>query len=352
MPVEVILPRVDMDMVSGKIIRWHAKDGERVTKGKPLFDIESDKATMEIESPADGILGDVRVNEGGSSPVGHAVAYIFAEGESRAVAANGVRATPLARRLARQSGLAIATIHGSGPHGRIVADDVRKTTTVAEPAAANTERPAPALETAAHFHLRITCTVDGLLALCERLNLQAPKDRTGVTLWTLSVNGFVVKALAHALQRVPAANVTWDGGRIIRHLSSDIAIDGGPSTSVIRNAESKTLAAVSLELKNFAAKERDHTLTPAEQRVGAASISTLGIHGIEEFTAIITPPRTLALAVGTIVEAFVLAGGQPALSKRTYCTLSCDPRAVDRETGAELLGVFRRYIEDPALMLA
>ncbi len=375
------------------------RDGERVAKGKPLFDIETDKATMEIESPADGTLGNVLVKEGESSPVGQAVAFIFADGEALSVApsiaaqpkaeirevvreapvvaapgamsqADGVRATPLARRLAREAGVALGGMRGSGPHGRIVAEDVRKAG-IAVPVAAEgdteripldgmrrtiAERLTLAKQTVPHFYLRATCAIDALLAIRERLNLQAPKDSKGFPLWKLSINDFVIKALALSLQKVPAANVTWGGDCIIRHKSSDIAVavavEGGLFTPVIRNAEAKSLSAVAIEMKDLAARARQRKLAPAEYQGGSASISNLGMYGIEDFTAIINPPQATILAVGAAVEAFVPVNGQPMLKTQMSCTLSCDHRAVDGAIGAELLGAFRKFVEDPALMLA
>lgn len=384
MPVEVIMPRVDMDMTAGKIVRWHAGDGDAIRKGQPLFEIESDKATMEIESPAGGTLGNVLVNEGESSPVGRAVAFIFADGEERYAApslaasgamskADGVRATPLARRLAREAGVALDGLQGSGPHGRIVADDVRKTDVAAPPvtvaASGNAERiPLDGMrrtiaerltiakQTVPHFYLSATCIIDALLAIRERLNLQAPKDGDGAPIWKLSINDFVIKALALALQKVPAANVTWGGDCLIRHRSSDIAVavavEGGLYTPVMRNAEAKTLSAVAIEMKDLAARARLRQLAPAEYQGGSASISNLGMYGIEDFTAIINPPQATMLAVGAAVEAFIPVNGLPVLRTQMRCTLSCDHRAVDGAIGAEFLGAFRKYIEDPALMLA
>lgn len=359
MPVEVILPKVDMDMATGKIIRWHVKEGEPAVKGKPLFDIESDKATMEIESPADGILGNVTVNEGQSAPVGQAVAYIFADGEGRTVTAKdaaparpaeraepitiavvtapaatahtpGLRATPLARRMAREAGIDLAQISGSGPQGRIIAEDVRK---------AGSARPAPAGASVAPFHLRVTCTVDGALDLLDRLNRQAPKNRDGAPTWMLSANDFVIKALALALQKVPEANVSWRGGQLIHNSTSDIATVEHQITAVVASAEAKSLSVLAME----------RALGSGPSEGGSIAITTLGV---EEFTAAVDPFRSMALAVGTVTDAFVPVDGQPVLKKRMSCVLSCDPRAINASVGAALLQQFRAFIEDPALMLA
>ncbi|MFM8745479.1 MAG: dihydrolipoamide acetyltransferase family protein [Aestuariivirga sp.] len=413
MAVEVILPRVDMDMAEGKISKWHVRDGEKVAKGALLFEIETDKAAMEIDSPADGILRNILVHEGGIAPVGSAVAYIYAEGETArapsmaaaamppppkaegpvasaarvaAPALNGEapRATPLARRLARDAGVGLAGLAGTGPRGRVTAADVRK---AAERAAAPVPRqpasqsvyglyapgsfavlPADGMrrtiaarlteskQTVPHFYLSVTCRIDRLKAARERLNGAAPADAGGRPKWRLSINDFVIKAMGLALQQVPEANVTWAGDAILQHKASDIgvavAVDGGLFTPVLRGAETKTLAAISAEMKDLAARARARKLAPAEYQGGTAAISNLGMYGIEQFTAIINPPHASILAVGAAVERFVPVNGQPVLATEMACTLSCDHRAVDGAAGAALLQAFRGFIEEPLLMLA
>jgi pyruvate dehydrogenase E2 component (dihydrolipoamide acetyltransferase) len=296
------------------------------------------------------------------------------------------RATPLARRLARQAGLAIAAISGSGPRGRITAADVRAAGE-AKPAA---PAPAPAMsqdavrklyadgsyeaipvdgmrrtiaarlteskQTVPHFYLSVTCTIDRLKAAREQLNAAAPKTADGKPLWKLSINDFIIKAMALALQKVPAANVTWAGDAILRHKASDVgvavAVEGGLFTPVIRNAEKKTLTAISSEMKDLATRARERRLTPSEYQGGSAAISNLGMYGIEQFTAIINPPQATILAVGAAVDRFIPVKGQPVLATQMACTLSCDHRAVDGAVGAQLLQAFQGLIEEPLLMLA
>jgi pyruvate dehydrogenase E2 component (dihydrolipoamide acetyltransferase) len=418
MATEVILPRVDMDMATGRVSKWLAKEGDSVRAGQPLFEIETDKAAMEIESPASGVLRNILVSEGNTTPVGSAVAWIYAEGEAvtapapaaatlkagqlpaaAAVVAPAptataprdgtLRATPLARRLAREAGIDLATLKGSGPHGRIVAEDVRSAPSHSEPAASvsGVVKPQPpdsvaqayaegsyvavpvdgmrrtiaqrltqSKQTVPHFYLSATCRVDKLLATRASLNAAAPKSAAGETAWKLSVNDFVIKAMAVALQRVPAANVTWAGDAILHHKASDVgvavAIDGGLFTPVIRSAENKGLSAISLEMRDLASRARARKLAPAEYQGGTTAISNLGMFGIEEFTAIINPPQATILAVGAVTEEFVPVNGKPDLASRIRCTLSCDHRAVDGAVGAELLQAFRKLVEDPALMLA
>ena len=408
MAVEVILPRVDMDMATGKISKWHVKDGDTVIEGGALFEIETDKAAMEIEAPASGIIRNILVAEGATAPVGSAVAYIYAEGEvmvgrvavpasdakvvpalepaaarSPAIAASdGVRATPLARRLARQLGQSLTSVSGSGPHGRIVADDVRKASerpaVVPAPPDDNMQklyapgsfevRPVDGMrrtiaqrltlskQTVPHFYLSVTASLDKLTAARQSLNASAPKDAENKPLWRLSVNDFVIKALGLALHRVPAANVTWAGDSILQHRVSDVgvavAVAGGLFTPVVRNVEAKTLASISQEMKALAAKARARKLLPADYQGGTTAVSNLGMFGIEAFTAIINPPHASILAVGAGVERFVPVNGAPVLSTQMTCTLSCDHRAVDGAVAAELLQAFRGLIEEPLLMLA
>ena len=416
MAVEVILPRVDMDMATGKISKWHAKDGEKVTKGAALFEIETDKAAMEIDAPSDGILRNILVGEGETAAVGSAVAFIYAEGEAvqraspaaaqapaSATAAAPVssvptvtppvasgetpRATPLARRLAKQAALALGGVSGSGPRGRILADDVRKaldskpSVAAAAPATLSDDsiqklyqpgsfavqpmdgmrrtiaaRLTQSKQTVPHFYLSVTATLDALMAARESLNAAAPRDASKAPLWRLSINDFIIKALGLALQKVPAANVTWAGDSILQHRVSDVgvavAVEGGLFTPVMRNVEAKTLSAISLEMKQLAAKARARKLVPSEYQGGTSAISNLGMFGIEEFTAIINPPHASILAVGAGVQRFVPVNGQPSLVTQMTCTLSCDHRAVDGAVGAELLQAFRSYIENPMLMLA
>ena len=401
MPVEVILPKVDMDMVTGKIAKWHVKDGDTVKKGALLFEIETDKASMEIDSPADGVIGNMMAGEDAVIPVGTAVAYIYQNGEtasapkvsqssppvasrqpeprpdagevmpSQVHPASGIfRATPLARRLARQAGVSIGQISGSGPHGRIIAADVQIAIGAPKPVAqvGNGIIPIDAMrrtiaqrltlskQTIPHFYLTVTCDLTRLMAVRERLNIHAPRDEVKSPLWKLSVNDFIIKSMALALQQVPEANVTWADTHISQHRSSDVgvavAVEGGLFTPVVRSAEIKSLSQISMEMKDLAARARARKLLPPEYHGGSTAISNLGMFGIEEFTAIINPPHATILAVGSGIEGFVPVNGQPQLRTLMKCTLSCDHRAVDGAVGARLLVAFRSFIEEPALMLA
>ena len=434
MATEVILPRVDMDMTTGTIGKWHVEDGATVKKGQAIFEIETDKSAMEIESPTDGVIkiGDAKV--GAVVPIGSVVAMIFGAGETpqaatstnssssfsprekvadrpdegltassisqvglatspstalRAPSPNGgratnenanidQRATPLARRLAHQKGISLSAIKGSGPHGRIVAEDVTNAqpvkiapAQVSGPDASTiramyaegsyeikpldamrrtiAQRLTQSKQTVPHFYLSATCIIDQLIAIRTRLNAH------GGDAYKLSINDFIIKALALALQQVPDANVTYTDVGILHHRASDVgvavSVEGGLFTPVIRSAETKSLKQISSEMKDLAARAKARKLQPADYQGGSAAISNLGMFGVESFTAIINPPQATILAIGAAVERFIPVNRQPMLATQMSVTLSCDHRAVDGAVGARLLQAFQKLIEDPALML-
>jgi pyruvate dehydrogenase E2 component (dihydrolipoamide acetyltransferase) len=291
--------------------------------------------------------------------------------------------TPLARRLAGERGIDLSGITGSGPHGRIVARDVEQaagTTTrpAVAPGAEQTktlyaERPfdevpldnmrrtiarrlTESVQTIPHFYLTADAEIDRLLALRAEANAAAPKDKDGAPTFRLSVNDFVIKALALALQRVPAANAAWAGDRILRFKHSDVgvavALEGGLITPVIREAETKSVAAISAEARELATRARARKLQPHEYQGGSTAVSNLGMYGVREFTAIINPPQATILAVGAAQRRPVETadGGVKFVSQMTV-TLGCDHRAVDGALGAELLAAFKALIEQPVAML-
>jgi len=302
--------------------------------------------------------------------------------------AGGVSVTPLARRLAGENGIDLSRLKGSGPRGRIVAQDVEQAvgsgaarTTAAAPAGMTAaqvkalfpdtpyeeipvdnmrrtiaRRMADAKQTVPHFYLTLDITLDTVLKLREEANAAARKGADGTPSYKLSINDFVIKALAVALARVPAANAVWAEDRILRFTQSDVgvavAMEGGLLTPVVRQAERKTLSAISAEMLDFAARARERKLRPAEYQGGASAISNLGMYGIREFSAIINPPQSTILAVGAVsrrpVEA---ADGSVAFASQMTVTLSCDHRVVDGALGAELLAEFKSLMESPARML-
>jgi pyruvate dehydrogenase E2 component (dihydrolipoamide acetyltransferase) len=402
-PVEVIMPKVDMDMTTGKISKWLVKEGDAVRKGALLFEIETDKAAMEIDAPSDGIIRNISVAEGTVVPVGRAVAFIYQEDEATskpvvaelsqparpippalrpdavqnaippAASASGrLPATPLARRLARDGGISLEGIAGKGPRGRIVASDILGAPALVGPAVPQgkeaeripvdgmrrsiSQRLALSKQTVPHFYLTASCDLTRLSEIREILNAQAPRDDKKLPTWKLSINDFVIKAMASALSQVPDANVTWVDESMLKHHTCDVgvavAVEGGLFTPVVRSAENKSLSQISKEMKDLAARARARKLSPAEYQGGTTTISNLGMYGIEQFTAIINPPQATILAVGAATQRFLPVDGLPVLRTRMTCTLSCDHRAIDGALGAQLLAALRTFIEEPALMLA
>ena len=298
----------------------------------------------------------------------------------------GTFVTPLARRLAAESGIDLGQLRGSGPHGRIVARDIGEAPQpLRAPASALAPAPSAAeikafyppdsyqevpldgmrrtiaarltqAATVPHFYLTTDIAIDRLIALREEANTAAPKNKDGDPAFKLSVNDFVIRALALALQRVPAANAAWAGDRILRFKHSDIgvavALDGGLITPVIRGAETKSLSIISAEMKDLAARARDKKLKPADYQGGSSAISNLGMHGVREFTAIINPPHATILAVGAARrQAVESQDGGVAFVSMMSVTLSCDHRVVDGALGAELLAAIKTLIELPVSML-
>ncbi|MCG8270965.1 pyruvate dehydrogenase complex dihydrolipoamide acetyltransferase [Aquamicrobium sp. NLF2-7] len=435
MAVEVILPKVDMDMATGQISRWFFKEGDAVKQGDVLFEIETDKASMEIDAPASGILRSITGKEGVDIPVGHAVAWIYAEGEDAGAAAvpaaevkaekpefssagsssqdrpaqaapavrdmpvqaGAVRGTPLARRLAREAGLDLSGISGSGPQGRVVKADVEAAIAgggakaAAAPATAAPAAAAPAVKpmsddavlklfeegsyeliphdnmrktiarrlveaksTVPHFYLTVDCELDALLGLRKQLNDAAPVKKTEKgeePAYKLSVNDLIIKALALALKEVPDANVSWTEGAMVKHRHADVgvavSIPGGLITPIVRKAEEKSLSSISKEMKDLAARARTRKLKPEEYQGGTTAVSNLGMFGIKDFAAVINPPHATILAIGAGEQRAVVKDGEVKVATVMSVTLSTDHRAVDGALGAELIGAFKRLVENP-----
>jgi pyruvate dehydrogenase E2 component (dihydrolipoamide acetyltransferase) len=309
---------------------------------------------------------------------------------------NRIFSSPLARRLAKEAGIDIGRIAGSGPHGRVIARDVAAAkegkglrAPSAAPAAASAPAIAPSMsdrqiralyeegsyeliphdgmrrtiaqrltasiQTIPHFYLTVDCDIGKLVAAREEINAAAPKDNDGKPAYKLSVNDFVIKALALALQRVPDANVSWTEAGLLRHKHSDIgvavALPAGLITPIIRNAETKSLSAISNEMKDLAARARARKLKPQEYQGGTSSVSNLGMFGIKDFTAVINPPQSTILAVGTGEERAVVRNGKIEAAQVMSVTMSCDHRSVDGALGAVLIGAFKALIENPVMML-
>jgi pyruvate dehydrogenase E2 component (dihydrolipoamide acetyltransferase) len=444
--MDVLMPQLGETVAEGKITKWFKSAGEQVKPGESLFEIETDKVSMEVPSATAGVLVEIRVPAGAVVPVG-AIVGVIGDGASRmtvnppsaavsppprAIAASapslapseskiaqnrdgerpkisldpffevrtpernygpaqlpgGIIATPLARRLAGEVGIDLTEVHGTGPRGRIVARDIGDASRSLRgaPAAASASRPSTAeikalyepdsyeevpldgmrrtiaarltqaAQTIPHFYLTTDIDIGRLIALREEANNAAGKDKGGKPAFKLSLNDFVIRALALALQTVPAANAVWAADRILRFKHSDIgvavAIDGGLITPVIRNAEMKSLSAISAEMKDLTARARDKKLKPGEYRGGAAAISNLGMHGVREFSAIINPPHATILAVGAARrQAVEKQDGGIVFASVLSITLSCDHRVVDGALGAELLTAVKTFMESPVRML-
>ncbi|MGQ0484860.1 MAG: pyruvate dehydrogenase complex dihydrolipoamide acetyltransferase [Hyphomicrobiales bacterium] len=423
MPTNILMPALSPTMEKGKLAKWLKKEGDKVKSGDILAEIETDKATMEVEAVDEGTLGKILIADGTDDvPVNTPIAVILAEGEkvgditaapapkpaapaksaepapatvTAAPAApkpngsgNRLFASPLARRIAKQKGIDLAALKGSGPRGRIVLKDVEG----AKPGTAPTAKPATmahpmsddvvlklfepgsyelvphdsmrkviarrlieSKQTIPHFYLSVDIALDNLLNLRERLNLQAPKDKDGKPLWKVSVNDFIIKALAMALIKVPDANVSWTETAMVKHKHADVgvavSIPGGLITPIVRHAETKGLAQISIEMKDYAARARARKLLPHEYQGGSTVVSNLGMMAVKNFAAVINPPHATILAVGTGERRPVVRGQDIVIEQQMSVTLSTDHRVVDGALGAELLGAFRAYIEEPGLML-
>jgi len=308
--------------------------------------------------------------------------------------ANRIFSSPLARRLAKESNVDLNRVQGSGPHGRVIARDIEQAKSgkglrmsAGAPASGGMIAPAmsdaqilslyedgsydlvphdgmrrtiaqrltASVQTIPHFYETMDCDIGRLMAAREEINAAAPKDKDGKPAYKLSVNDFVIKALALALQRVPDANVSWTEGGMLRHKHSDIgvavALPGGLITPIVRNAESKSLSAISNEMRDLAARARARKLKPQEYQGGTSSVSNLGMYGIKDFTALINPPQSTILAVGTGEERAVVRNGKIEAAMIMSVTLSCDHRSVDGALGAELIGAFKTLIENPVMMV-
>jgi pyruvate dehydrogenase E2 component (dihydrolipoyllysine-residue acetyltransferase) len=429
MPTNILMPALSPTMEKGKLAKWLKKEGDKVKSGDILAEIETDKATMEVEAVDEGVLGKILIADGTDDvTVNTPIAVILGEGEkagdikaaapaphsvpsappsppsggeitssSSPLAAEVARsaggaqrlfASPLARRIAKQKGIDLAALKGSGPHGRIVLKDVDS----AKPGAAPAVKPAAmaqpmsddavlklfeagsfelvphdsmrkviarrlteSKQTIPHFYLSLDIALDNLLNLRERLNLQAPKDKDGKPLWKVSVNDFVIKALAMALIKVPDANASWTETAMVKHKHADVgvavSIPGGLITPVVRKAETKGLAQISIEMKDYAARARSRKLLPHEYQGGSSAVSNLGMMGVKNFAAVINPPHATILAVGTGERRPVVRGQDIVIEQQMSVTMSTDHRVVDGALGAALLGAFKAYIEEPGLML-
>ena len=433
MPIQIEMPKLSDTMTEGTVVRWLKKEGEEIEIGDIIAEIETDKATMEMEAFDEGILSQISVPEGGKAPVGSTIATLLEEGEDAAgtpaaaapttttappattqaleaaaavvqksqappaatpattTAGGRIKASPLAKKIAEAEGVDLSKLAGSGPGGRIVKADVLSAPTSVSPAA-HTSAPlaaaaAPATAAAAptpispvasgedkkvelsgmrkiiaerlltskttipHFYLHLEVDAAPLMSLRKQVNAQAESTHGN----KYSVNDFVVKALINASVAVPEANASYNGDHIVQFahvgVSVAIAVEDGLVTPVVKNAETKSLLAISTEIKDMAVRARDKKLLPNEFDGGTVTISNLGAWGIESFDAIVNPPQAAILSVGGIIEKPIVKDGEIVPGLRMNLGVSCDHRVVDGAVAAKFLGEIKRLLENPALML-
>jgi len=432
MPINIEMPKLSDTMTEGTVVRWIKKEGDEVEIGDIIAEIETDKATMEMEAFDEGILSQISIQEGGKAPVGSVIAVLLEDGEGDAPAAsaqaaapapapvetpaaapapapaaappaptplaNGaqpaetrIKASPLAKKIAEADGVDLSNVTGTGPGGRIVKADVvsapapvASTPATQAPAVtpAPTAAPAPApvsvspvmsgedqtiqlsgirkiiaerlltsKTTIPHFYLHLEVDAAPLMELRKQINAQAEATHGN----KYSVNDFVVKALINASVAVPEVNASFNGDHIVQFahvgISVAIAVDDGLVTPVVKNAEQKSLLAISKEIKEMAGRARENKLKPNEFDGGTVTISNLGAWGIESFDAIVNPPQAAILSVGGIIEKPVVKDGAIVPGLRMNLGVSCDHRVVDGAVGAKFISEIKRLLENPALML-
>jgi pyruvate dehydrogenase E2 component (dihydrolipoamide acetyltransferase) len=453
MPIEITMPALSPTMEEGNLAKWLVKEGDKVAPGDVIAEIETDKATMEVEAVDEGTVAKLVVPAGTEGvKVNALIAVLAEEGEDASEAAksggggaapkeetkpaeakaeapapkqeaapaaapaqqpaakqaeakpagtNGrTFASPLARRIAKDAGIDVSAVSGSGPKGRVVKADVEAAIAGGTATAAKSQAGAPASAPAApkpmsddavlklfeegsyelvphdnmrktiarrlveakstipHFYLTLDCEIDALLALRKQLNDAAPMKKTEkgeAPAYKLSVNDMVIKAMAVALMQVPDANASWTEGGMLKHKHADVgvavSIPGGLITPIVRKADEKTLSVISNEMKDMAVRARSRKLKPEEYQGGTTAVSNLGMFGIKDFSAVINPPHATILAVGAGEERAVVRSGEIKIANVMTVTLSTDHRAVDGALGAELLAAFKRTIENPLGML-
>ncbi len=457
MPINITMPALSPTMEEGNLSKWLVKEGDTVKSGDVIAEIETDKATMEVEAVDEGVVAKLVVPAGTEAvKVNALIAILAADGEDVAAAAAGgtpapkaeakaetappaqaaeapkaeapapkvevpiadkppaastpapvadgkrVFSSPLARRLAKEAGLDLSAVSGSGPHGRVVKADVEKAvasgTGKAQPAAAPQAAPSatPAAakgasddsvlklfaegsyellphdgmrktiasrltessQTVPSYFVTMDCEIDALLKLRGEINASAPVKKTEkgeVPAFKLSVNDFIIKAMALALRDVPMANASWTSTARVLHKNADVgvavSIPDGLITPIIRKAETKTLSAISNEVKDLAKRARDKKLKPEEYQGGTTSVSNLGMFGVSNFTSIVNLPQASIVSIGAGVEKPVVRAGKIEVGTVLTATFAFDHRVIDGALGAELASAFKRYIENPMAML-
>jgi pyruvate dehydrogenase E2 component (dihydrolipoamide acetyltransferase) len=455
MPINITMPALSPTMEEGNLAKWLVKEGDKVGPGDVIAEIETDKATMEVEAVDEGTIAKILVDEGTEGVKVNAVIAVLAEeGEDASDAAQSagdapakkdttsdkkeeseaksesaaneaptpkaktsaadskplsddkggsagpvptkdgekIFASPLARRIAKNEGVDITAISGSGPKGRIVKRDVEEAIASGTKSKADAPQAATAMpvgasseailknfeegsyelvkhdgmrktiakrlqeskQTIPHFYVTMDCELDALLSLRSQLNKSAPvKDEKPA--YKLSVNDMVIKALALALRDVPDANVSWTDENMVKHKHADVgvavSIPGGLITPIVRKAETKTLSVISNEMKDLGKRAKEKKLAPTEYQGGTTAVSNMGMMGVKNFSAVVNPPHATILAIGAGEQRPVAKDGELTVATVMSVTLSTDHRCVDGALGAELLGAFKNYIENPMGML-
>lgn len=411
MPIKILMPALSPTMTEGNLARWLKKEGDKVNPGEVIAEIETDKATMEVEAVDEGILAKIVIPQNSQNvPVNSLIAVLSEEGEEKTdidafIAKNNnvspspktdanlpkpheniakveeqvavikhdaskIFASPLAKRLAKMGNIRLESVKGSGPHGRIVKQDILSYTpsTVHNKIVSRNpeeyrlvpnnnirkiiaKRLLESKQTVPHFYLSIECNVDKLLDIREDINKSFSEDKST----RISVNDFIILAVAKALQEVPNANASW-GEDAIRYynnvdISVAVAIENGLVTPIVKNANQKNIIELSREMKELIKKAKDNKLTPEEFQGGGFTISNLGMYGIKNFNAIINPPQSCIMGVGASAKRAIVKNDQVTIATIMDVTLSADHRVVDGAVGAEFLAAFKKFIESPALML-
>lgn len=437
MPINILMPALSPTMEQGNLVKWLKKEGDKVKSGDVIAEIETDKATMEVEAVDEGTLGKILVPEGTNDvAVNRPIAILLEEGEDssavdeapsgqkapsekaasapeirkgesvsaplaeppkttalpvsdRALKTNGsagkIFVSPLARRIAKERGIDLAALTGSGPHGRIVKKDVEN----AQPGASRQAPPAgggfpliPDEQIRAlfepgsydviphdgmrrtiatrmqqskivvpHYYLAVDFELDALVKMREEMNSYAPKE-DGKPVWRLSINDFMIKALALTLKKHPEANASWTEGGMLRHHNVDIGVavaipGGGLITPILRNAQDKSLSQISQEMTELARRAREKKLKPHEYQGGTTAISNLGMYGVKHFTAVVNPPHSTILAVAASEKRAIVKNDQIVMATMMTATISCDHRVLDGANSAELMQTLKGYIEKP-----
>lgn len=406
MPIEILMPALSPTMKEGNLAKWLKKEGDKIKPGDVIAEIETDKATMEVEAVDEGIIAKILVASGAQNiPVNSLIALLLEEGESEDLLLNyqpktavnikvtdnvdtnkttsilpqitpisevnkdstRIKASPLAKRIAAEKKIDLALVSGTGPYGRIIKEDIlnfNNTCGRSDIVSRNAQeykvipnnnirkviakRLQESKQNIPHFYLSVECNIDKLLNLREEINADQLDNK-------ISINDLIIKAVAMALFEVPEANASWTEEAILQYNNVDIsvavAIDGGLITPIVKNANQKSIMAISKEMKTLAKKAKDNLLKPEEFQGGGFSISNLGMYGIKNFQAIVNPPQVCIMAVGASSKRAVVINDQLSIATIIDISLSCDHRVVDGAVGAKFLQSFKKYIEHPIKMI-